>query len=244
MDRQQIAARIRALFSKTVSQGATEHESAAAAAKAKELLDKYQMEMSELDLEEEGTEHYYSPKENHKRGHYEIRSRLCQAIAEFSETKTWLTSGAVVFFGLKSDTDFASWLLDSLELFVKKEADRFKLGNLVDNLADTGEFYCPPLQEMNAFRAGCIDKIKERLRLEAAKRKEHLRTESKNGIIVLKNQIVTREYNKLGLRLGSYHPKGSYSGSRAYSAGQAAGGKASFGRPVNGSGRTLRIGKN
>ena len=247
--REQIAARIRALFSKTVSNGATEAEATAAAAKAKELLDKHQFSMSELELEKEGTEQYRSPAEELKQGSYEVRSRLSKSIAAFADCKTWvvITAGRganpVVFFGLKSDIDFASWLLDSLEIFVKKEADRYKLGQLVDNLGTTGEFYAPPLLEMNAFRAGCIDKINQRLDFEAAKRRENLRTHSPNSIMVIKNALVNSDFNKLGLNFRKVGYKGGYRGDNAYRAGSNAGDRASFGRPVQ-SNSTLRIGKN
>jgi hypothetical protein len=242
MNRQQVAARIRALFSKTIENGATEAEAASAAAKAKELLDVYQLSMSELELEEEGTERG-SSKNSNKRGHYDIKPRLSTAIAEFCEVQYWLTGKeqTVVYFGLKSDVDFAIWLTDSLESFVKKEADHYKLGNLVDTLAQNGEFRIPPLLEMNAFRAGCIDKIKERLRFEVAKRKEHLKTNSKNAVMVIKNALVMRKFRELGMHFGKAKMRGSHNGGSAYGAGQSAGNRASFGRPV--AGGTLRIGK-
>lgn len=243
MNRAQVAARIRALFSKTIENGATEAEAASAAAKAKELLDTYQLNMSELELEQEGTEQGHCPNSN-KRGHYDIKPRVSIAIAAFCEVKCWTQDRqqTVIYFGLKSDVDFALWLTDSLEQFIKKEADRYKLGNLVDTLAQDGEFRIPPLLEMNAFRAGCIDKINERLYFEAAKRQEHLRGNTKNAVIVIKNSLVRREFNKLGLRFHKVGFRGQHSGGAAYGAGKSAGDRASFGRPV--AGGTLRIGKN
>lgn len=242
-NRKELAAKIRAILSKTEEQGCTEAEAAAAAAIAKELLDKYQFDMSELELEEEGC-FQQTTANNLKRGHYDIKPRICFAIGRFCEVRSWVTGKTQdpVFFGLQSDVEFATWLLESLESFIKREADRYKLGNLVDMLDKDGTFYVPSLGEMNAFRAGCIDKIKERLDFEAAKRKENLSTAQKNSLIVVKGALVTREFNKLGLRFGNVHLRGSHSGGGAYSKGQAAGSRASFGRPVNGGGGTLRIG--
>lgn len=243
MNRQDLAARIRAILNKTTEKGCTEAEAASAAAMAKRLLDQHQFDMSELELEEEGCSQYNSPNPL-KRGEYDIRSRLCFAIKEFCEVRSWVVGSGqeTVFYGLQSDVEFASWLLDSLTNFVQLEADRYKLGKLVDQLDVDGTLYVPPHLEMNAFRAGCIDKIKERLSFEAAKRRQTMQG-SHNAVLVIKNALVTREFNKLGLRFGSASLRGSQSGGAAYSAGKAAGDRASFGRPINGGRSTLKIGR-
>lgn len=243
--RKAIAARIRALFSKTIANGATEAEAASACAKAKELLDRYQLDLSALELEQEGTEQRTTGEELRKRGSYTIRDRICWSIAEFCEVKSWLTGkkNTPVFFGLASDVDFAEWLLDTLEAFIKKEADRYKLDNMINNIMDGGDFSVPPLLDMNGFRAGCIDRINERLKFEAAKRRDlHRGTDSTNALIIAKSAIVNRDFNKLGLRFGTARMSGNYSRGSGYSAGYSAGERASFGRPVSNS-RPLRIGK-
>ena len=53
-ERQEIAAKVRALLAKTVDKGCTEQEAVAAASKAKELMDRYQVDLSEAELEEDG----------------------------------------------------------------------------------------------------------------------------------------------------------------------------------------------
>ena len=242
--RSEIAAKIRALFSKTIENGCSEAEAAASAAKAKELLDVYQLEMSELELEEEGTTQFTTREEALKRGEYPVREKLCWEISKFCEVKAWVTGkkNTVVFFGLASDVDFADWLLDTLEQFIKNEADRYKLDSMIGQIMDgTDDFTVPPKMDLNGFRAGCISRIKERLQFETAKRRDQHHGDSTNALIVVKDQLVKREFSKLGLSFGRAKMRGNYSSGAGYSAGRAAGDRASFGRPV--SGGTLRIGK-
>ena len=53
-DREKLLARIKALFSKTTKSGATEAERHAAAEKARELIEKYQLDMGAEELKKEG----------------------------------------------------------------------------------------------------------------------------------------------------------------------------------------------
>jgi hypothetical protein len=53
-DREKLLARIKALFSNTTGAGATEAEELAAAEKARELIEKYQVDMGAEELKKEG----------------------------------------------------------------------------------------------------------------------------------------------------------------------------------------------
>jgi hypothetical protein len=203
-----------------------------AAAKAKELIDRYQIDMSEADIAEEG--YVKGTAESDMGRKFNVQNWLCAAIAAFSETKHWGTHSfgrkrRIVFFGLKSDVEFANWLLVGLEAFVWQKADEFG-----------GDYY-----EKRNFAMGCCNRINERLREETAKRKAANVTMSQTGksLMVVKGQLVESEFKKLGLRLrnsgGSSYRSGGSASSRA--AGYAAGNGASFGRPV-GRTSTARIG--
>ena len=232
--RKTVAARIQALLAKTVDQGCTEAEALLAASKAKELMDKYQINLSEAHLEDEGFVRGTSERPEKRR--FNAQKWLAAAVANYCDCKVWETttmkhgkwSTAVVFFGLRSDVEMANWLLKALEAFTWVQTDKF------------GGLYF----ERRNFAMGCSRRISERLKEEAtARRSKDLNMSSGRNLVVVKNALVKREFNKLGILLrqtqSSYTMGGS---SGAKDAGRAAGNKANFGRPVARSTEALRIG--
>jgi len=238
MDRADLAARVRALLAKTVEQGCTEAEALAAATKAFELIHKYQLDMSAIELEAEGFMRGTAEKPRAKK--FNAQWAMMMAVAEFCEVKTWVQSepykrgGRVVFFGLKSDVEFANWLLVALEQFVWSQADAYAVES-------GGADY---LTKRNFARA-CCNRICERLRHEVTlRRMKRAPTASRKDVMVLKHALVEREFDKLGLHLErrtSYYCVGG--SADASDAGRAAGDKAGFGRPVHGRGKPKAIGK-
>jgi hypothetical protein len=235
-DRQEIAAKVRALLAKTVTAGCTEQEVVAAAAKAKELIDRYQVDLSETELEDEGfvkgaTEFPEQRKLN-------VQDLIGWDIADYCEVKSWKTRGEppylerrrwrFVFFGLRSDVEFANWLLKGLEAFIWQKAD---------------EFGGPYLDKRN-FAMGCAERICERLRAEVKARKQKpVMMSSGRDLVVVKHAIVQREFDKLDLHLHNCSPKSYCAGGSddARSAGYQAGAGASFGRPISAASAPARI---
>jgi hypothetical protein len=249
-DKAKVAEKVRALLAKTVDNGCTEAEAMAAAMKAQALIEEYQINLSEHDLEEEGCIRGTAAKAKPSR--FNIQQALGNAIAEFSDCKVWntfegggyrRTDKRLVFFGLRSDVELANWLTVALEAFVWTQTNLFEeslkrqFGPCVENL-----YY-----ERRNFMMGACSRISARLRAEK-KAREVARQDNPGGgraLMVVKNQIVTREFNKLNMHFssgsGSSFRQG---GSRdAFAAGQAAGDKASFNRPIGGQGAQLKIGK-
>jgi hypothetical protein len=132
--RESLLAKIRALLAKTVDNGATEPEALAALDKAQAMMDAYEVTEEDLQLTREEKAIIRGTKPNDKHG---IRYELCDAVADFTGTKYWFYSKnlsltrrrklerTVVFAGLPSDVQFAEWLLDHLELFVRGELANF-----------------------------------------------------------------------------------------------------------------------
>jgi hypothetical protein len=224
-ERQEIAARIRALLAKTVDKGCTEQEAVAAAAKAKELMDRHQVDLSETELEEEGFAK--GKAESPEQRKFNVQDRLGSSIADYCEVKAWKTYAGhrkrwrFVFFGLRSDVEFANWLLNGLEAFVWQKADEYG-----------GSYF-----DKRNFAMGCADRITERLRAEVKARKQKPVTMSSGrDLVVVKQAIVQREFDKLGMRFRSCRSSSYCSGGSdaAHAAGYQAGDGASFGRPVGG----------
>jgi hypothetical protein len=238
-DKKAIALKIRALLAKTADRGCSEAEAIAAAAKAKELLDKYQIDLSEHELEEEGFVKGKAEKAQARR--FNVQETLAHWIAKFCEVKVWHTFDSagyrrkekrIVFFGLRSDVEFANWLTVALEAFVWHNADEYETKLKYEHGPTVGGYYLK-----RDFAMGACARINQRLRAEVEARKPQTMSDGR-ALMVVKNQLVEREFNKLGMSLGSASPRSYKHGDAppdAYAAGRAAGDRASFGRPVGAS---------
>jgi hypothetical protein len=154
--KQRVAEIVQALLAKTTENGATEAEAMAAAAKARELMDRHQIDLGEVGMAKEGVS-----KISIKRGHYKtlaVKDRLAFFVSEFCDTRVWLTksSDEMHFFGLRSDADFAGWLIVSLQAFVSHGA--------VSYIALQPHMEARVRWEAEkAFVLGAIDRINQRL---------------------------------------------------------------------------------
>ena len=235
--REKAAAVIQALLNKTTENGASEAEAMAAAEKARELMDRYQIEAGSAGLEKEG-----AFKVSIKRGHYKtlaVKDRIAATVAQFCDCKVWLTkhTDECHFFGLKSDADFAGWLIVSL--------DRFVASGTLAYIAGQPRMDARPRWEAEkAFVLGACVRISERLVLLANERKKSRDgTGDGRSLVVVKDAIVTREFEKLDIKLrSSGKSKTRAVDGGAFNTGRAAGDKASFGKPVNGGGKVAQIG--
>jgi Protein of unknown function (DUF2786) len=111
MQRKDVAARIRALLAKAVEKGCTEAEAMAATLKARDLLDTYQLELSDVELEAEGVIQDTAEKAEARKTN--VQWELGSAVADFCEVRCWfqgVTRGEkkiCTFHGLRSDVEFA-----------------------------------------------------------------------------------------------------------------------------------------
>jgi hypothetical protein len=230
MNRQSLAARVKALLAKTVENGATEAEALAALAKARELMDRYQLDQGALGLEEEGTEMYRQPFSTDKhlgRIANDIKFHLASTIGDFTDTRIWRSRKDHCFkvFGLRSDTDFASYLLDHLANYIINAQASYHLQCVLDDIA--------PLSTAgeDSFITGAICRINERL---TAMSRERHGTSTGRALIPLKNALVRRDFDRLGIHLSTSRGRyGNAADSGALAAGQRAGDRATFARPVS-----------
>jgi hypothetical protein len=127
IQRDKIAHKIRALMAKAEDDAATEAEALAAAEKAKELLDKYQLDLGSVALVKEGFQHLRASDLSDESTH--IHDSLAYFISQYTDTIAWHanngpnTPSECRYFGLKSDVTFAVWLAQSLEKFVRRKAE-------------------------------------------------------------------------------------------------------------------------
>jgi Protein of unknown function (DUF2786) len=234
--REKVASIVEALLAKTTENGATEAEAMAAAAKARELMDRHQIDLGEVGMAREGVH-----KVSIKRGHYKtlaVKDRLAHFVSEFCDTRVWLTksSDQMHFFGLRSDAEFAGWLIGSLEAFIAHGALSFIASQPFMEARVRWE-------AEKAFVLGAIDRINQRLAELTRDRRATMAKGNGKSLVVVKGALVASEFEKLGLTLGKGGKLAAAAKDRgAYGAGRAAGDRASFGRPVNGGGKVAQIG--
>lgn len=235
MDSKTMAARIKALLAKTTENGCSEAEAMAAATKARELMDKYQIDLGAVGMEAEGVEKRATENSTYKT--FGIRWRLAYSIMSFCDVKCWSSKQKqIIFFGLQSDADFATWLIESLDAFIQRSAVEYMMWVKPEDLPTGTKM--PRWEAEKAFILGAIHRITERLKALTAERHREMAAGTGKSLVVVKSAIVNKAFSALGMKLRSSSSKTTFHGGSAYQAGQAAGDRASFGRPVNGGGGT------
>jgi hypothetical protein len=123
--RDAIARKLRALQALAQDAGASEAEAINAAAKARELMDKYNIDLTEAEIRKDPliTEIRWSE------GRYDDYAKvgIPAAVQKYTDTKMWNNkNGALVILGSKPDVEFAKWLLDTLMGFVARGAAEYR----------------------------------------------------------------------------------------------------------------------
>jgi len=223
--------KVRALMAKTVENGCTEAEAMAALAKARAMIDAYEISDAELSLtKNEKAVLRHEPSD--AKDPHNIKYWMISAVGKFTDCEAWRDAEKrLVFCGLRSDAQFATWLLDTLAAFVKAELVK----HLMTSVAEGHERN----RVIKSFVAGCTSRISARLR-ELCQQTATLQTSNARALVVVKNKAVADKLAELGITVRSTKIRLTLDPG-AYSAGKAAGDRASFGRPVSGSHGTLRI---
>src|SRR6266852_9239767 len=230
-NREGLLDKVRALLAKTTENGCTEEEHLAAFAKARAMIDAYEIDDAELALtKDEKAILRKEPKGT--RDPHGIKSGLALAVAKFTDCRVWRTGQALTFCGLQSDANFATWLLDHLTAFVQGELTRYLIG-------DVSLDYSNRRRVINGFVSGCTSRISERL--NALCQASTPVTSNARALVVVKGQAVAEKMREMGIHLGKPHRSARHVDAGAHDAGRAAGERASFGRPVEGKGAVLRL---
>jgi hypothetical protein len=225
-----LRARIRALLNKTTMNNCTEHEAMAAAAKARELMDKYQLDLADLhEVESFVTETVDWPKKRK----FDFKSAIAVRVASYCDCRGWMSSAerTLKFFGRESDAMFATWLIDALCDFVAQGWTSYTLDFL---FAEKEDYRCSE----EDFYYGAATRINERLRLLANER----RAATGPGLVVSKSGQLDAAFKNLGLTLHSSKRTAFRSRDGAsLAAGQSRADNAAFNRPINNGRKTLLL---
>lgn len=214
-----LKARIQGLRAKTTDNGCTEGEALSAAAKVAELLDRYDLSLTDIEIRHASCERREYETHQNKR----IPLGDCiGAIATFCDCRVWRekspTGGTrYVFFGLRSDIEAAHYLTELIDSAVRSELGRYK------TTTDYQRFRHKERHLANAsFTLGMITSIADKLTAMKAGRDESNNATGR-GLVVLKSSVVDAELAKLDLKLRTVYRPTRMVSPKAYDAGGAAG---------------------
>src|SRR5271154_7196785 len=120
--------RIQGLRAKTTDNGCTEAEALLAAVKVAELLDRYDLSLTDVEIRNSQCEQreYETPRKKR----IPLDDCIC-TIANFCDCRVWREKNPAgesryVFFGLRSDIEVAHYLTELIDNAVRSELGRYK----------------------------------------------------------------------------------------------------------------------
>jgi hypothetical protein len=211
--------RIQALRAKTVDSGCTEDEALSAATKVAELLDRYDLSLTDVELRAAPCER--RAYETHRKKRIPLDDCI-GAIANFCDCRVWREKNVAgessyVFFGLRSDIEVAHYLTELIDGAVRAELGRFKTS------AAYSQFRHQERHLANAsFALGMVASIADKLTAMKASR-DQVNHSTGRGLVVLKTSVVDAEFDKLDLKLRTQRSNRRMVSMTAYEAGGVAG---------------------
>ncbi len=212
---------IRGLRAKTVDQGCTEAEAVAAAAKVAELLDRYGLSLSDVELRTQSCDGVAIETDRRRSGPLDT---VVPHIAEFFDCRSWTEKTKAetirhVLFGLPGDVQAAQYLHELVELTFETETLAFKRGAFYGGLHSSER-----RGGTTSFQLGLAHGIITKLEAIRREREAAMHRSSGRDLMVVKASIVDEELDKLGMSFTLKSAGGKKHVLRdAYAAGQEAG---------------------
>ena len=219
-DIDRLVQRIQALRAKTVEQGCTEQEALAAAEKVAELLDRYGLSLSELDLRRQSCEGIGVETDRKRRGPIDD---CMGTIAAFFDCRVWCETSEdatlrYIFFGLPADVQAAVYLHDLIALAFATETSAFQATEIYRSTHSSRR-----RSATNSFQVGLARGIIRKL--DTLRQARDVAGGSTNGraLVPIKEAIIDAEMDRLGLSLRRRSAVRRMVLPAAFSAGQEAG---------------------
>lgn len=188
--REALIAKIKALLAKTIENGATESEALLAAAKAAELMEKYDIEIEDdEDIDEEviNNDHSFPPEfHNHIMTVSRAIAKLCEVEVIGLADRARRTTGYRIY-GLPVDVEIAQYLHEIIIAAMKHELKRAKGAWML---------YVPRKRDIaqHSFLDGLTERLAERIRGLAWAR-QHKKTG--NALVVAKDALIKTAMEEL-----------------------------------------------
>jgi hypothetical protein len=215
--------RIRALRAKTIEQGCSEQEALAAAAKVAEMLERYGLSLSEVEIRAQPCEGFGVDTGRRQQA---PSDRCVPAIADFCDCRVWSETGAggtlrFIFFGLPADVEAAHSLYDLVAAAFDTETATFKSGPVYAEMRGADK-----RGAIRSFQIGLAGGLGAKLQKLKAQRNAAVRKSGGRDLVPIKSSILDEEFEKLGLSLHAKRLGGRRKVlAAAYQAGHAAGGR-------------------
>jgi hypothetical protein len=211
--------RIQGLRSKTTDNGCTEAEALLAAAKVAELLDRYDLSLTDVDIRDAACER--RDYETHRKKRVPLDGCI-GAIANFCDCRVWREKNQAgearyVFFGLRSDIEVAHYLTELVDNAVRFELGRYKISAAYRRFRHQDRHMAN-----SSFTLGMIASIADKLKAMKTER-DVVNNGTGRDLVVLKASVVDAELGKLDLKLRAVRRTTRMVSSTAYEAGGAAG---------------------
>ena len=196
-DLDRLIQRIQALRAKTVDQGCTEQEALTAAEKVAELLDRYGLSLSELDLRRQACEGVGIETTRRRTGPID---ECAPSVAAFFDCRTWIEKNPAgllrhVFFGLPADVEAAHYLYDLIEIAFSTETERFKAGAVYADLHSSER-----RGGTKSFQVGLGHGIARKLHTLREEREAAMVRSTGRDLVPIKASVVDDELERLGIR--------------------------------------------
>ena len=219
-DIDRLVQRIQALRAKTVEQGCTEQEALAAAEKVAELLDRYGLSVSELDLRRQSCEGIGVETDRKRRGPIDD---CMGTIAAFFDCRVWCeTSGDArlryIFFGLPADVQAAVYLHNLIALAFATETSAFQASEIYRSAHSSRR-----RSATSSFQVGLGRGIIRKLNILRQARDAVGGSTNGRAMVPIKEAIIDAEMDRLGLSLRRRSAVRRMVQPAAFSAGRMAG---------------------
>ena len=240
-----VRARIKALADKTVANGCTEAEAMSAAEMVGRLLERYALNMDEIEVRATRCVQVEVPIGGR---HRRPIDGCVPAIARFCDCKVWLARAEVaplgnepngfdwtrpgsryVFFGFETDASLAAYLFAVIDRAVRAEDDTFKRANPRLRAARLRRAWA-------SFQHGLVARVAKRLTAMHDAREAAVRAQRSTGtaLILAKHRVIEEAFTDTEIRLVSMGAIGRRRVMSAFREGWAAGERVNLNRPVPG----------
>jgi hypothetical protein len=211
--------RIQGLRSKTTDNGCTEAEALLAAAKVAELLDRYDLSLTDVEFRDAACEQ--REYETYRKKRVPIDGCI-GAIANFCDCRVWREKNQVgdaryVFFGLRSDIEVAHYLTEVIDNAVRFELGRYKMSAGYRRFRHQDRYIAN-----SSFTLGMVASIANNLKAMKRER-DAVNNGTGRDLVVLKASVVDAELEKLNLKLRTVRRTTRRVAPAAYEAGGVAG---------------------
>ena len=232
-EKENLKAKINALLAKNVENGATEAEAAMALEKAQELMTKYMIAQSELDIK--STKCLKLEVEIYP-SNYNLYF-IHKPIAELFDCMVWMIGKnkdkRAIYFGFDEDTQLASYFYNYLCRMIVTEAAAYKETEEYKRLCQNRHGRSVIADFIQGLQLRLIQRIDEQI---AKKRKTVDETGSRD-LVVVKSGVVNQEFVDLGINLKSKSVTVRNQDTKAYKAGHKRGGEVEITQGIRGKSR-------